>query len=264
MGRSPYLNHFETFIGANLPSRERTFTKEEMVAWVQKRDSRRSLPEHVTNIIDHLLKRVTNYDLRDDNDPPSGLHDDLFFMLQPNMFRRFIPGIDPPPFHLAVGGEGEISQGQRDALKVSRKRQHVAEGRFSYEQELQFHIRDNPERFEQGLSLYPNGMEYWTPIGLIDLLCKDREGNLVVFELKVAGTSDQVSGQLQRYMGWITSNLASAGQRVRGIIVAQNISERLFWATSRDVDVELNQYRVEMKEGELSVVFTKISEWRNR
>ncbi len=260
--RSPYLNHFESFIGANLPSPESTFTKEDMVAWVQKRDSRRGKPEHARNIIEHLLKRVTNYDLRDDNDPPSRVHDDLFFMFEPNLFRQYLPEKDPSPFHLAV--VGEISQRQREALKVTRIRQYASDGRFSYEQELQFYLKENPERLEQGLALYPNGIEYWTPVGLIDLLCKDREGNLVILELKVAGTSDQVSGQLQRYMGWVTSNLASVGQKVRGIIVAQSISEKLFWATRRDTDVELYEYKVAMNDGELSVSFTKISDWKNR
>jgi endonuclease len=260
--RSPYLNHFESFIDANLTSPETTFTKEDMVAWVQQRDSRRSGTEHVRNIVEHLLKRVTNYNLRDDNDPPSRLHDDLFFMLESNLFRRYLPEKDPPPFHLAE--VGEISQRQRDVLKVERIRQQAIEGRFSYEQELQLYLKENPERLEQGLILYPNGMEYWTRVGLIDLLCKDRDGNLVILELKVAGTSDQVSGQLQRYMGWITSNLASAGQKVRGIIVAQSISEKLYWATRRDADVELYEYRVVMHAGEPSVSFTKISDWKNR
>jgi len=183
-------------------------------------------------------------------------------MLEPNLFRHYLPEKDPHPFHLAV--VGEISQRQRDALKITRIKQHATEGRFSYEEELQFYLKENPERLEQGLILYPNGIEYWTPVGLIDLLCKDRDRNFVIVELKVAGTSDQVSGQLQRYMGWITSNLASAGQKVRGIIVAQSISEKLYWATRRDADVELYEYRVTMNAGELSVSFTKISEWKNR
>ena len=77
--RSLYLSHFVSFINTNLPSPESTLTKEDIVAWVQKRDSRRGRPEHVRNIVEHLLKRVANYDLRDDNDPPSRSHDDLFF-----------------------------------------------------------------------------------------------------------------------------------------------------------------------------------------
>jgi len=257
-----YLSHFQSFIDTKLTSSESTFTKEDMVDWVQRRDSRRKRPEHTRNIIEHLLKRVTNYELRDDNDPPSRAHDDLFFMLEPNRFRQYLPEKDPPPFHLAV--IGEISQGRRDALKVERIRQHASEGRFSYEQELQFYLKENPERLEQGLILYPNGMEYRLPVGLIDLLCKDRDENFVVLELKVAGTSYQVSGQLQCYMGWITSNLTSAGQKVRGIIVAQSISEKLFWATRRDIDVELYEYKVSMNDGELSVSFTKISDWKHR
>jgi len=89
-----YLNHFQSFISANLPSDEDCFTKDDMVAWIQARDSR--TPE---NIVGHLLKRTTNYELRDKNEPPSTLHDDLFFMIETNVFRRYRPGVDPVPVH---------------------------------------------------------------------------------------------------------------------------------------------------------------------
>jgi hypothetical protein len=89
-----YLNHFHSFINANLRSDEDRFTKEDMVAWIQAGDNR--TPE---NIVEHLLKRTTNYDLRDENEPPSRLHDDLFFMIEPNVFRRYRPGVDPVPVH---------------------------------------------------------------------------------------------------------------------------------------------------------------------
>jgi len=89
-----YLNHFQNFINAKLPSVEDRFTKEDLVAWIQARDNR--TPE---NIVEHLLKRTTNYELRDENEPPSKLHDDLFFMIELNVFRRYRPGVDPVPVH---------------------------------------------------------------------------------------------------------------------------------------------------------------------
>jgi hypothetical protein len=259
--RSPYLNHFETFISAKLPSSHSTFTKEDIVAWVQSRDVRRNGPGHVRNIVEHLLKRVTNYSLRDDNDPPSRVHDDLFYMLESNLFRRYQPGVDPAPFHMAV--TGEVSRERREQFRAERLRRTAREGRYEYEEELQQYLNEDPGRLESGLKLYTGGLEYWTPVGLIDLLCTDSASNLVILELKVAGTSDQVSGQLQRYMGWVTSNMASAVQRVRGIVVAHNISDRLFWATRRDSDVELFEYKLEMSGASPVVKFTKVERARS-
>jgi hypothetical protein len=95
---SPYLDHFHSFITIKLQSPESTFTTEDMVAWVQKRDSTRDQPQHVKNIVDHLMKRVVNYKGRDDFDPPSTVADDLFFQLDKNLFRRYVPEKDGPPF----------------------------------------------------------------------------------------------------------------------------------------------------------------------
>jgi endonuclease len=52
-----------------------------------------------------------------------------------------------------------------------------------------------------------------------------------------------VVGQLLRYMAWISSKLA-AGKKVRGMIVASEITEDLKLATSLIEGVRLWQYRL--------------------
>ena len=91
-----YINHFQSFIETNLPTYQDVFTREDMVEWILSRDNRQP-----HDIIQHLLKRTTNYQLRDNNKPPSKLDDDLFFMSGPNSFRRYQSGVDPAPFHVA-------------------------------------------------------------------------------------------------------------------------------------------------------------------
>ena len=79
--------------------------------------------------------------------------------------------------------------------------------------------------------------------GRIDLLCADKKGNLVVVELKRDASSDQVIGQLARYMGYVKENFAK-GKVVRGIIVAHEADERLRLAMAAVPNVELKLYDV--------------------
>ena len=108
----------------------------------------------------------------------------------------------------------------------------------------------NLSLIEPGLRLYKDegitGIEF--PVGgrFIDILALDSTGALVVIELKVSRGYDRVVGQLMRYIAWIRENQADAGQRVRGIIVAREISEDLFLACSLLPDVQLYEYQLSL------------------
>lgn len=82
--------------------------------------------------------------------------------------------------------------------------------------------------------------------GRIDLLCKDRNGNPVVIELKRDRSSDEVIGQLARYMGYVKKHLLPAGKIVRGIVVAHAIDERLELAVDALANAELRVYQVQV------------------
>lgn len=117
---------------------------------------------------------------------------------------------------------------------------------------LEAHLRDFIARniesinFKQGqLTLYegPEGIEYKTGVGSIDILARDQQGNLVVFELKVARGQDQVLGQIARYMGWVSKHLA-IGKSVFGIIVVNSASESLKYAVSIMPNVSVYEYSI--------------------
>jgi hypothetical protein len=82
--------------------------------------------------------------------------------------------------------------------------------------------------------------------GFIDILAKDRStGDFVVIELKRDQTDDEVVGQLSRYMGWAKERrAASAGMKVRGIIVPHEATPKLRAAASAHDNVNLYLYKL--------------------
>ncbi len=75
------------------------------------------------------------------------------------------------------------------------------------------------------------GHQYSIPVGRLDFLAIDLDsGALVVIELKRGRPSDQVVGQIARYMGWFREEFVDDGQPVEGIVVAGDADDRLYYA----------------------------------
>ncbi|MFV1970514.1 MAG: endonuclease NucS [Acidimicrobiia bacterium] len=86
------------------------------------------------------------------------------------------------------------------------------------ELELQRLMAESPDVITDGLSLVRR--EYPTPIGPVDLLCRDAQGTTVAVEIKRRGEIDGVE-QLTRYLEFLNRDMRLAP--VRGILVAQSI-----------------------------------------
>ena len=86
-------------------------------------------------------------------------------------------------------------------------------------------------------------------VGILDILAKDDNNNLVVIELKRDST-DKTLGQILRYMGWVKENLCRNKQKVRGIIIAESKDNRLDYALKITDDIVFNKM-------ELNVVIKK-------
>ena len=108
------------------------------------------------------------------------------------------------------------------------------------EADLRDRLAENPSLIEKGLSLISK--EYSIPrAGRADLVCKDKMGNYVVIETKKVGESDQVVGQILRYIG----GLKKEGKRTRGIIVVNKPDDRLALAVYAVEDlIKLKYYKV--------------------
>jgi len=86
-------------------------------------------------------------------------------------------------------------------------------------------------------------------IGRIDILAVEPGTNsFLVIELKKGRESDQVVGQILRYMGWVEQNLCAGGEKVKGLIIAQDVDEKLFYALRMVQDrVKVKRYHIDFK-----------------
>lgn len=212
-----------------------TLSREQVLSWFRRKYP---LIKQAT-ISAHLIRLSTN--------APSRLHynakphqDDLFYQLDGSRFRLYDAERDPAPLwtkeHATTALEEPAEQAEEGEEPTA----------FAYERDLQNFLARNLGLIEPGLHLYEEdditGIEFPAGGRFIDILALDRHTNYVVIELKVSRGYDRVVGQLLRYMAWIETHQAEPGQRVRGVIIAREISEDLRLACSRIADVQLFEY----------------------
>lgn len=92
------------------------------------------------------------------------------------------------------------------------------------------------------------GQQYPSDTGPIDILAisKDKQ-TLLIVELKRGRASDNVVGQIQRYMGYVKHELCEEGQKVKGIIIALEDDLKLRRALSVTDNIEFYRYQVSFK-----------------
>ena len=114
---------------------------------------------------------------------------------------------------------------------------------------IQEHVLE--EILEQNIELIESGMhlisrQLHTEVGRIDLFARDRDGRHTIIELKKGKTSDDVFGQISRYMGWCKKAKPSR-LSVRGIIIGRTVDEKLWSAIdAHDAQVDLKIYDIQM------------------
>ena len=102
-----------------------------------------------------------------------------------------------------------------------------------YEENMREMVFENPEIIEEGFR--PVNREYMTPNGFLDVLGKDKEGNLVVLELKSRRAGINAVKQLKRYM----DSFSDHKEFVRGVLVAPSVTD--------DASELLDEYELEFK-----------------
>ena len=176
---------------------------------------------------------------------------DLFFKPNRSDFRLWNPETDPAPRY-QVDFQEEIEDGDDgtdDPAEEDTAEDDPGSRKFAMERDLQGYLAKNLGLLESGLKLYEDedgaftGVEFPAGQRRIDILAVGADGAYVVIETKVSRAYDRVVGQVLRYMGWIKENLAG-DDRVRGIVVASEISEDLILATSSIENIRLVEYEI--------------------
>jgi hypothetical protein len=110
---------------------------------------------------------------------------------------------------------------------------------------------ERPEMLEADLSVYksekgtPLGAGYTSGVGEIDLLARDRSGDLVVVMVaEPREGADIISVMLQR-IGWVRKHLSRDARPVRGIVLLDEMREDLAYAASAVSDtITFKSYRI--------------------
>jgi hypothetical protein len=111
------------------------------------------------------------------------------------------------------------------------------------ERNLEDFIVHQLETIEPGLRLEKRQLS--TPAGRLDLLCKDANGNYVVVELKRTQGTDQVVGQVLRYMGYLIETHGT--DKVRGIVVVAKKDQALMYAVKAVPNVQVKEFKIHIE-----------------
>lgn len=126
---------------------------------------------------------------------------------------------------------------------------------FALEKHLEDFLIKNWRQTELGKSfdIYAEdgelvGQQYPSDTGPIDILAisKDKK-TLLVVELKKGRVSDNVVGQIQRYMGYVKEELAEDNQEVKGVIIGLEDDLKIKRALSVTNNIEFYRYQVNFK-----------------
>ena len=161
----------------------------------------------------------------------------------------------------SCGSIGTISNISKYSAEIERFLQGVTvetiedSSSFSLEKHLEDFLVRNWNSTELGKEyiIYeedgePSGQQYATDTGPIDILAisKDKK-TLLVIELKKGKASDDVVGQILRYMGYVKDVLAEPEQTVRGIVIALDDDQKLKRALAMVPNIEFYSYKVNFK-----------------
>ena len=126
---------------------------------------------------------------------------------------------------------------------------------FALEKHLEDFLVQNWKNTELGVDykIYEEegelvGQQYPSDTGPIDILAVSKDNKtLLVVELKKGRVSDNVVGQIQRYMGYVKDELAESNQEVKGVIIGLEDDVRIKRALSVTNNIESYRYQVSFK-----------------
>lgn len=120
------------------------------------------------------------------------------------------------------------------------------------EDELTARIESGMEVFGLNLKMYRRkgvyGRQFIIPIGRLDLLCEDVDGNLYVIELKKDSGYDDAYKQTADYLDWFATSELAKGKHVYGIICLNSPDSVLLEKVHNDKRMRVFEYKISYTE----------------
>ena len=120
------------------------------------------------------------------------------------------------------------------------------------EDELSMRIEAGVPVFGKQLKIYRRhgeyGRQYIIPVGRLDLLAEDENGDLYIIELKKDSGYDDPYDQTAAYLDWFEKNHRKKGQRIYGIICLNGPSKSLIEKVRKDDRIQLFNYSISYDE----------------
>lgn len=148
---------------------------------------------------------------------------------------------------LIEGGEnieGDSPATLSDMPQLATELVELSGQKLSLERDMQAALRRHIERLGATLTIIDDGAERSVHSGFIDITCRDdRDGALVVIELKAGKADSRAIGQILGYMGDLAEE--EEATIVRGILVAHEFDKRSQSAARVVPSLSLIRYAVE-------------------
>lgn len=146
--------------------------------------------------------------------------------------------------------EGEIKHSQplnERQLEATAKHLQFSKEKL-LEEELTARIESGMQVFGKYLKVYKRkgeyGRQYNIPVGRLDLLCEDANGNLYVVELKKDSGYDDVYEQITQYLAWFEQSEKFKGKKVYGIICLNHPTQELLSKVHADKRIRIFEYQI--------------------
>jgi len=147
------------------------------------------------------------------------------------------------------GAESDVDQTTRIARTTYKDEQFSSEKIL--EDELVMRIESGMPVFGKTLKIYQRpgeyGRQYIIPVGRLDILAEDGEGNLYIIELKKDSGYDDAYAQTRAYLDWFEEH-RKAHQQIFGIICLNGPDDTLIQKVRADSQMRLFNYQIVYEE----------------
>lgn len=145
----------------------------------------------------------------------------------------------------------DTDSAEKVTIDIGIKRQQFSNEKL-LENELTARIESDMSVFGMNLKEYKRkgeyGRQYIIPVGRLDLLCEDNQGNLYVVELKKDSGYDDAYEQTVQYLEWFEKSEKFKGKKVYGIICLNNLTKELILRGHNDKRMRLFEYQISYTE----------------